>query len=43
MPPLSWLIDACGLSPNVEPEKLNELAPNQEQVLKPSPTRKDYT
>ena len=42
MPLLSWLINACGLWSEVESQKLNELVSNQEQVLKRSPTRKDY-
>jgi len=40
---LSWLINACGFWLEVESQKLNELMLNQEQVLKPSPTRNDYT
>ena len=43
MPLLSWLINACGLWLEVESHNVNELTLNQEQVLKPSPTRKDYT
>ena len=42
IPILSWFINSCGLWSEVESQTLNELAPNQEQVLKPSPTRKDY-
>ena len=39
---LSWFINTCGLWSEVESQKLNEFAPNQEQVLKPRPTRNDY-
>ena len=40
--PLELVYHSCGLWSEVESQMLNELAPNQEQVLKPSPSRKDY-